>query len=659
MSASSFDHRMPAAPLAGNPTNGTEAPDIETSSAGYAQRFSGRAGQYMLEVQTRAVYAALRGCAPGRVLDVGGGHGQLVDPLRELGWKVTVSGSSAECERNLRELHGKRECEFVQANILDLPFPDRSFELVTAVRLISHVDDWERLISELCRVSSRWVLIDYPSTAGLNALTPLLFGIKKGMEGNTRTYRNFSRRELERAFGPAGFRTGAVRKQFVLPMAVHRALASAAPLRWAESASRAARLTSLVGSPVILRVDRRPRLKRSLRILLVAPQPFFQERGTPIAVKQLAETLCAAGYQVDLLTYHEGADIEIPGLRIVRAGRPPGVSGVPIGPSWKKLVCDLYLSVRLARLLATNHYDVVHAVEEAIFPAAFFNLFARKQLVFDMDSLMSDQLVEKWPALRPVAALLRGFERLAIRRADWVLPVCEDLAEKVRPYVPASRVVVLPDAPLPEPACTVPVDNLKSYVAANDLIALYVGNLEGYQGVDLMLDAWAHVPASAPVSLVVIGGSPQQIARQTKRAEALGITARVRFIGPRPLAALRLYLEQADILLSPRVKGCNTPLKLYSYMKAAKPVLATRIRSHTQVLDDSCALLCEPDAAAMARGLTLLLEDPALRDRLGNAAAARVEAGFTLQAFQSKLLGAYTRVARTHASTRSQPQEQM
>ena len=397
---------------------------------------------------------------------------------------------------------------------------------------------------------------------------------------------------------------------------------------------------------------------QSLRVLLVAPQPFFQERGTPIAVKQLATTLCAAGYEVDLLTYHEGSDIEIPGLRIVRAARPPGVSGVPIGPSWKKLVCDVSLSVRLARLLATNHYDVVHAVEESIFPAAFFNLFARKQLVYDMDSLMSEQIVEKWRAFRLLAPLLRGFERLAMRRADWVLPVCEDLADKVRPHVPPARVVVLPDAPLPEPTSTVAVENLRDYVGDDDLIALYVGNLEGYQGVELMLEAMARIPVGARVSLIVIGGLPHQISRETARAEALGIAEHVRFLGPRPLAALKRYLEQADILLSPRLHGGNTPLKLYSYMNAAKPILATRIRSHTQVLDDRCALLCHPDAAALACGLTILVEDPALRTELGNAAAKRVEAAFTPQAYRAKLLGAYSRVAQAHASTQREPQEE-
>lgn len=231
-------------------------PDVETSSAGYAQRFSGPGGRYLLQVQEDALLRTLRDCPPGRALDVGGAHGQLVDPLRSLGWSVTVLGSSEECGHNLRVLHGKHHCEFVCSDILQLPYPDGSFELVTSVRLLSHVEDWERFLGELCRVSARWVLVDYPSTRGINALTPLLFKVKKRLEGNTRTYRSFSATQLDRVLSSHGYRTGAVSKQFVLPMALHRACGSAAPLRLAESASRAIGLTAAAGSPVMLRAER-------------------------------------------------------------------------------------------------------------------------------------------------------------------------------------------------------------------------------------------------------------------------------------------------------------------------------------------------------------------------------------------------------------------
>lgn len=232
-------------------------PDVETSSAGYAQRFAGRAGRYLLGMQEEALRRTLRDCPPGRVLDVGGAHGQLVDPLRSLGWAVTVLGSAEECGHNLRVLHAKRDCEFICSDILHLPFPDGSFELVLSVRLLSHVEDWETFLGELCRVSARWVIVDYPSTSGINALTPLLFRVKKALEGNTRAYRSFSARELDRVLSSHGYRKGAVSRQFVLPMALHRVCGAAAPLRLTESASRAIGLTALAGSPVMLRADRR------------------------------------------------------------------------------------------------------------------------------------------------------------------------------------------------------------------------------------------------------------------------------------------------------------------------------------------------------------------------------------------------------------------
>jgi ubiquinone/menaquinone biosynthesis C-methylase UbiE len=233
-----------------------ETPDIETSSADYARRFAGAAGRYLLDVQSAAIRHVLRDLPPGTALDVGGGHGQLVGLLRELGWQVTVHGSDPACERNLRDLHGQRDCAFVQGDLFNLPLADRSFDLVIAVRLISHVENWPRLIGELCRVSRRAVVLDYPAKGALNALTPLLFGLKKSLEGNTRTYTSFSKAELAREFDRHGFAAPMQRKQFFLPMVVHRVGRANIVLRMAEAVFRGVGLTAVFGSPVILRADR-------------------------------------------------------------------------------------------------------------------------------------------------------------------------------------------------------------------------------------------------------------------------------------------------------------------------------------------------------------------------------------------------------------------
>lgn len=228
------------------------APDLETSGADYASRFAGRAGRWLLDAQADAIRRALEGVRPGTALDVGGAHGQLVGDFTRRGWRVTVHGSDPQCEINLRTLHRQRDCEFLLGDPAALPVADRAYDLVMSVRLLSHVADWRGQIAEMCRVARRAILFDFPCTSGFNALTPLLFGLKRSMEGNTRTYRSFGVAELRAECARHGYGEARIVRQLCLPMVVHRVGRGAAVLRGAEHALRAIGLTALIGSPAIL-----------------------------------------------------------------------------------------------------------------------------------------------------------------------------------------------------------------------------------------------------------------------------------------------------------------------------------------------------------------------------------------------------------------------
>jgi 2-polyprenyl-3-methyl-5-hydroxy-6-metoxy-1,4-benzoquinol methylase len=233
-----------------------ERPDVDTSSADYARRFSGSAGRYLLDIQARAVAAALQGLSTGTALDVGGAHGQLLDPLRAAGWEVVIHGTDPRCAGNLRDRRGAADYEFLTGPLHRLPAADRSFDLVIAVRLLPHVTQWQRLLAEMCRVARRAVIVDYPINAGLHALAPALFRVKKAIERNTRTYASFSRADLEPQLRSQGFRCAREVRQFCLPMVLHRVGRAAWPLRATEQVCRASGLTAWIGSPVILRADR-------------------------------------------------------------------------------------------------------------------------------------------------------------------------------------------------------------------------------------------------------------------------------------------------------------------------------------------------------------------------------------------------------------------
>jgi SAM-dependent methyltransferase len=231
--------------------------DVETSSAAYARRFEGPVGQWFLDVQARSTLELLRPRAGTSVLDVGGGHAQLTGPLVAAGCDVTVYGSADRCSERLQEWVRLGQARFRSGPLLQAPWPDASFDAALAFRLLPHVDRWRELVGELCRLARHVVIVDYPTARSANAVSGALFGVKKGIEGDTRPFRVFRDAEVEEAFAAAGFVRTARRPQFLLPMALHRGLRLASLSRALEAAAHAAGLTRAWGSPVILRAERR------------------------------------------------------------------------------------------------------------------------------------------------------------------------------------------------------------------------------------------------------------------------------------------------------------------------------------------------------------------------------------------------------------------
>ncbi len=234
-----------------------ETADIETSNDDYATRFKGATGAWMLEVQERGVLSLLREkAAPGAtVLDVGGGHGQLAIPLCRDGYKVTVIGSAESCRHRISEIVDSGACKFDVGNVVALPYPDKSFDAVVAVRMLTHCSVWPQLVKEMCRVSRGPVITDYPTSQSLNAIAPALFEAKKKYEKNTRTWTLFKHRRVREAFDAAGYAETRRYAQFFLPMVIHRALKCRALSAFLEGTCRVIGLTRLWGTPVIIREE--------------------------------------------------------------------------------------------------------------------------------------------------------------------------------------------------------------------------------------------------------------------------------------------------------------------------------------------------------------------------------------------------------------------
>jgi len=228
-----------------------ETADIETANDDYAGRFAGKAGAWLLDVQAECLRNALQGISPGMTsVDVGGGHGQTGPILVERGLSVTVTGSAPSCQKRLPV-----DMPFLVADHLNLPFEDRSVDVVVCFRLLTHCQRWPLLIKELCRISANRVIIDYPTGQSVNFLANVFFGLKKNVEKNTRTFTLFSHREIRETFAMHGF---LVRRhpQFFWPMVLHRMLKNRQVSRFIETPPHWLGLTRLFGSPVVLEASR-------------------------------------------------------------------------------------------------------------------------------------------------------------------------------------------------------------------------------------------------------------------------------------------------------------------------------------------------------------------------------------------------------------------
>jgi glycosyltransferase involved in cell wall biosynthesis len=357
-----------------------------------------------------------------------------------------------------------------------------------------------------------------------------------------------------------------------------------------------------------------------LRVLFLAPHPFYQDRGTPIDDSLFLKVLSTEKHYVDVLAYPEGRDIHYPNVEIHRTLKLPGVSNVRPGFSLKKLVYDLLMVVKAAQLIARRDYDVIQAVEESVFIALLFKLLLKIPYVYDMDSSVAQQMVEQLPLLSPLAPVLNWFEKIAVKNAKAVVPVCEAIAEDIAQHSP-EKITVLPDISLLEEETPEVQEDLRADLNLQDAsMVMYVGNLETYQGIDLLLESFAIAQQqNEKLVLVIIGGEATSIEYYQKKSQNLGIDRKVHFVGQRPAKYLSSYLEQADILVSPRIKGKNTPMKVYSYLDSGKPLLATDLLTHTQVLTHEVSCLSAATPEAFAAGMVKLAQAPELCQELGIA----------------------------------------
>ena len=277
-----------------------------------------------------------------------------------------------------------------------------------------------------------------------------------------------------------------------------------------------------------------------MHILMIAPEPFFEPRGTPFSEFHRIRALTALGHQVDLVTYPFGQTVSMPGLRVFRSLRPPFVSRVKIGPSLAKIPLDALLALSATRRALSGGYDVIHSHEEGGLIGAILAMVLRVPHLYDMHSSLPQQLSNfAFSRSRLIKQAFLAIERFMIRRSRVVIVICPSLEETVRAIEPDAHVVLIENAPgsaedEASPADAAAVRERFGLSPATPVV-LYTGTFEAYQGLDLLFDAMAVVRRTRPdVRLLLAGGHADQVARARGQAKAAGIEDVTIFAGERP-----------------------------------------------------------------------------------------------------------------------------
>lgn len=384
-----------------------------------------------------------------------------------------------------------------------------------------------------------------------------------------------------------------------------------------------------------------------MKILMIAPQPFFEPRGTPISVYQRINGLSKLGHQVDLVTYPIGNNVTIPGLTIYRTHSIPFIKSIKVGPSWQKIPLDILLFFTAFGRLQKERYDILHTHEEAGSMGVFLARIFKISHLYDMHSSLPRQLENfNFGNYRLITWFFKKLEAKVFSTCQAMIVIGPDLEEYVRSINNQVPVMMIENLPLEigDPSGT----NLDSTSLRKQLgidakmVIVYTGTLERYQGVELLLKSVAIIKDEFQEAVyLIVGGKPSQIDQLSQLAKELHIEDIVKFVGTLPLAEANRFIALADILVSPRIEGTSVPLKVYTYLSAGKPIVATNLIAHTLVLNDDTAILVEPTAEAIAAGMLQLLRDPALRQKLGENSRKLAEEKYNQANYLKKLAEIY------------------
>jgi glycosyltransferase involved in cell wall biosynthesis len=384
-----------------------------------------------------------------------------------------------------------------------------------------------------------------------------------------------------------------------------------------------------------------------LRVLVVAPTPFFGDRGCHVRIYEEVRALAARGIESEIVTYPIGSDPS--GLTVRRALRLPGVRVRAVGPGYTRPVVDAAL---LATALSTARRfkpDLIHAhLHEGIAIGAVMRRRLAVPLVADLQGSLVGELVDHGFLSNgsASASLVGRLERWLVRQPDTILASSSSALELLKSQgADPARVVWFPDGVDLSAFRPQPIDRAleSSFGLSGKRTVVFLGLLTPYQGVDLLLDAAPDVVRAVPSAHFLLMGYPEED-RYRAMAAARRLQSSVTIPGRIPYGDAARYLSLGTVAVSPKLSATEANGKLLNYMACGLATVASDTPVNRELLGDAGVYVPVNDARALAHALSGLLLDDERRARLGQALRQRAETEFSWSALADRLVGIYGRV---------------
>jgi len=364
-----------------------------------------------------------------------------------------------------------------------------------------------------------------------------------------------------------------------------------------------------------------------MRILMLAPTPYFADRGCHVRIYEEARALVRRGHDVRIVTYHLGRDL--PGIPTFRIPAVPWYRKLTAGPSWHKPCLDILL---LFKSLAVTHSfrpDIIHAhLHEGAFLGVFLKRLLGVPLLFDCQGSLTGEIVDHGFVREGSLPyrLFRVIEGFVNRGADLIVtssgPGAHDLRDRWR--MAAEKVRVLMDGvDTDEFSPRSGADARRRLGIPPDVpVAVFLGVMNAYQGMDILLDAAGILGERGTKLHFLIMGFPEEGYR--RMAEERGLADRMTFTGRIDYGDAAGLLSAGDVALSPKVSLTEANGKLFNYMACGLPVVAFDTPVNREILGETGVYARFGDAGDFADRLEALLANHEMRKELARQSRDKV-----------------------------------